>query len=78
LDAATAGFELTVEDAGPGMTEAALERGVSGAASTGLGLDIVRRSAELTGGTITLDRSELGGACVRVRFGSARPALTKT
>lgn len=68
--------ELTVEDTGPGIEPAALQRGVSGRASTGLGLDIVRRTAELTGGRMTVGRSELGGASVHVRFGSSRPSAT--
>lgn len=42
---------LTVQDSGPGLTQSALlERGRSGAGSTGLGLDIVRRTAVTTGG----------------------------
>lgn len=65
--------ELVVEDGGPGIEAGALERGVSGAASTGLGLDIVRRTAELTGGGVEVGRSPLGGACVRVAFRAVRP-----
>jgi signal transduction histidine kinase len=55
-------------DGGPGFSdpEAALRRGASGAASTGLGLDIARRLAEGTGGRIQLRRSALGGAEVDV------------
>lgn len=57
---------VIVEDAGTGVPEhsEALRRGGSNAGSTGLGLDIVRRIAESTGGRITLDRSSLGGARV--------------
>lgn len=74
LRPATGGdVELVVEDAGPGIPPEARERGVSGTASTGLGLDIVRRIAALTGGDLAIDRSDLGGARVRVRFGAARP-----
>jgi len=41
------GAVLVVEDAGPGFPDTSMiERGRSGAASTGLGLDIVRRTAE--------------------------------
>ncbi|MET7420776.1 HAMP domain-containing sensor histidine kinase [Dactylosporangium sp. NPDC005555] len=54
---------LTVQDAGPGFDPAAGARGVSGAGSTGLGLDIARRTA---GGALTVDRSPLGGARVTV------------
>ncbi len=45
-------IELTVEDAGDGIPDDHLiERGESGAASTGLGIDIVRRTAMAAGGT---------------------------
>ncbi|NRQ33003.1 HAMP domain-containing histidine kinase [Nonomuraea sp. NN258] len=59
---------ILIADAGPGIPdpEAALERGTSGAGSTGLGLDITRRLAESTGGTLRLDRSALGGARVQL------------
>ncbi|MFI5807605.1 ATP-binding protein [Streptomyces sp. NPDC051561] len=61
---------VLVSDAGPGIPdpEAALARGNSGerAGSTGLGLDIVRRVAESTGGDVRLGRSVLGGTEVRV------------
>ena len=55
---------LLVDDAGPGIADPAfsVQRGVSGAGSTGLGLDIVRRVAEAAGGRIEIDRSPLGGA----------------
>lgn len=59
---------ILVADAGPGIgdPDAALERGASGAGSTGLGLDIARRLAESTGGSLRLDRSSLGGAQVQL------------
>ncbi|MFF8290393.1 sensor histidine kinase [Streptomyces sp. NPDC016309] len=64
---------ILVSDAGPGIAdpEAALERGNSGArdGSTGLGLDIVRRVAESTGGDVRIGRSVLGGTEVRVWIG---------
>jgi signal transduction histidine kinase len=64
---------LTVEDAGPGWPPGdVVSRGSSGAGSTGLGLDIVRRTALSTGGGMELDRSRLGGALVRVRLGRSR------
>ncbi|MEV5502198.1 HAMP domain-containing sensor histidine kinase [Nonomuraea fuscirosea] len=60
------GALLSVEDAGPGFEPALLERGNSGGGSTGLGLDIARRSAESSGGGLTVSRSADGGARVEV------------
>lgn len=61
---------LEVMDRGPGFpSAAAVDRGVSGAGSTGLGLDIVRRSAEMTGGALEMDDRPGGGAVVRVWLG---------
>ncbi|MFJ4774893.1 sensor histidine kinase [Streptomyces sp. NPDC088762] len=64
---------VLVSDAGPGIADpdAALRRGNDGArdGSTGLGLDIVRRVAESTGGDLRLGRSVLGGTEVRVWIG---------
>ncbi|MCF4138480.1 HAMP domain-containing histidine kinase [Streptomyces sp. Tue 6430] len=61
---------VLVSDAGPGIPdpEAAMARGRgSGAAgSTGLGLDIVRRLAESTGGDVRIGSSVLGGTEVRI------------
>ncbi|WP_433363492.1 sensor histidine kinase [Streptosporangium sp. CA-115845] len=59
---------MLIADAGPGIPdpEAALRRGSSGAGSTGLGLDIARRLAESTGGTLRIDASSLGGARVQL------------
>jgi len=66
------GAVLVVEDAGPGFPDTSMiERGRSGAASTGLGLDIVRRTAEDSGGSVSLGSSPRGGARVAVRFGAA-------
>jgi signal transduction histidine kinase len=56
------GAVLSVDDAGPGLPEHTLvRRGESGAGSSGLGLDIARRTAQRGGGQFRLDRSELGG-----------------
>ncbi|MEY9838074.1 ATP-binding protein [Streptacidiphilus sp. EB103A] len=67
---------LTVEDAGPGIPDPddALVRGAS-AASTGLGLDIARRAAAATRGTVEIGRSPMGGARVAVAFGLALPPV---
>ncbi|MCS7477181.1 ATP-binding protein [Umezawaea endophytica] len=61
---------IVIEDAGPGIpdTAAAMRRGVSGAGSTGLGMDIVRRAAEATGGSLRIDRGPLGGTRVQLRL----------
>ncbi|HEX7307978.1 HAMP domain-containing sensor histidine kinase [Lentzea sp.] len=61
---------LVVEDAGPGITDTAraVRRGASGGGSTGLGLDIARRAAEGTGGSLHVDRGPLGGARVQLRL----------
>ncbi|HLF59705.1 MAG TPA: HAMP domain-containing sensor histidine kinase [Acidimicrobiia bacterium] len=64
------GPTLEVFDHGPGFrSAAAIGRGVSGAGSTGLGLDIARRAAGLSGGGLELSDRPGGGAVVRVWFG---------
>ena len=63
-------WALVVEDAGPGLPANALPtRGASGGSGTGLGLDIVRRTAEESGGRLSAGRSALGGARFEVSFG---------
>lgn len=61
---------VLVSDAGPGIRdpEAAMARGrgSGSAGSTGLGLDIVRRLAESTGGDVRIGSSVLGGTEVRI------------
>lgn len=61
---------LEVTDEGVGFRWSGLaKRGVSGAGSTGLGLDIVRRTAEVVGGAMEMNDRPGGGAVVRVWFG---------
>lgn len=61
---------LTVEDGGQGLPQAdIIARGSSGAGSTGLGMDIVRRAANASGGGMEVGRSRLGGALIRVVLG---------
>lgn len=57
--------EVTVHDDGPGLPGTGVaERGRSGAGSTGLGLDVARRTAEGAGGRLVLGASGAGGARV--------------
>jgi signal transduction histidine kinase len=68
------GARLTVSDEGPGFgTDDPLERGVSGAGSSGLGLDIVRRTGESSGGSLSIGGSPSGGALVTVELGPPAP-----
>lgn len=53
---------IWVGDAGPGIDEAAVTRGVSGNGSTGLGLDIAQSTARAAGGSVQFGVSPLGGA----------------
>ncbi|MFI0354466.1 sensor histidine kinase [Actinomadura sp. 9N407] len=72
---------LLFGDAGPGIAdvEAALRRGASGAGSTGLGLDIARRLAESTGGSLRVGTSSLGGAQIELWLRTApRPTSRRT
>jgi signal transduction histidine kinase len=64
------GARLVVADDGPGLPDGLVHRrGASGAGSTGLGLDIVARTARRAGGGLRLDRSPSGGAAIVVWFG---------
>ncbi|WP_395104114.1 ATP-binding protein [Actinomadura sp. SCN-SB] len=71
---------LLFGDAGPGIAdaEAALRRGASGAGSTGLGLDIARRLAESTGGTLRVGTSPLGGAQIELWLRTSPKPASRT
>lgn len=64
---------LLIRDNGPGLPAGrgheVPRRGVSGSGSTGLGLDIIARTAERTGGRLELADSPSGGAELRIFFG---------
>ncbi len=66
-------FVLVVEDAGPGLPADSLPaRGTTSGSGTGLGIDIVRRTAEASGGSVAAGRSSQGGARLEVSFGPPR------
>ncbi len=72
------GAWLVVTDDGPGFPPAdPTERGRSGVGSTGLGLDIARRIAEASGGTLTIGRSASGGGAVTVGLGPPNAAIAR-
>jgi len=63
---------VAVADAGPGLADGALtERGRSGAGSTGLGLDVARRTAERAGGRLEVGPGLAGRG---TRFALVLPA----
>lgn len=66
------GASLIVADHGEGFPDAStvLHRGTSGAGSTGLGMDIVRRTAEASGGRVVVENSPVGGARVIADLGA--------
>ncbi len=60
---------LVIEDEGSGLSSLVIARGISRSHSTGLGLDIVRRTAEAARGTLTLGNRAGGGTRVEVELG---------
>ncbi|GAA3442856.1 HAMP domain-containing sensor histidine kinase [Planomonospora venezuelensis] len=71
LTARTAGgARLTISDRGPGFAHPApVDRGASGGSSTGLGLDIARRTAEESGGLLRARSLPAGGAEIVLELG---------
>lgn len=63
--------DVWIADGGSGIEVPALERGVSRAGSTGLGLDIALQLAESRGGTLVIGTSHLGGAQVTMQLKAA-------
>jgi signal transduction histidine kinase len=64
------GAWLVIADDGPGFPDAdPTERGRSSGGSTGLGLDIARRIAEASAGSLMIGRSTSGGGAVTVGLG---------
>ena len=75
---AAGGAWLVVTDDGPGFGNTdPTERGSSTGGSTGLGLDIVRRIAEASGGTLTIGSSVSGGGSVTLGLGAATRPVTR-
>jgi signal transduction histidine kinase len=72
------GGRLVVSDAGAGMPRDAVQRGASGGGSTGLGLDIVARTAAASGGSLRLGRSAAGGAEVTMDLGPPAPTVIRS
>jgi signal transduction histidine kinase len=60
---------VIVSDRGPGMPAGVIARGVSGGDSTGLGLDIARRAASASGGSLEIHPALPSGAEIVLRLG---------
>jgi len=65
------GAVLVVADRGPGLPAGLERRGVSGADSTGLGLDIARRAALSSGGHLEIYAGQGGGAVIEMHLGGS-------
>jgi signal transduction histidine kinase len=73
LSTVDGGAVLVVADAGPGLPDGAGARGRSDRGSSGLGLDIARRCAEASGGSMRVGRSAAGGAAVVLELRTVSP-----
>jgi two-component system, OmpR family, sensor kinase len=82
VERAPEGFDILVEDDGPGMSDAEKDQAFvrffrgsgaqsSGVEGTGLGLPIVRSIMAAHGGSVDLSDREGGGLVVRLRFSTA-------
>ncbi len=69
LEPTAAGGRLTISDEGPGMPSDEPVRGRSDHGSSGLGLDIARRCAVSSGGSMTIGATSSGGASVTLELG---------
>ncbi len=79
VNAPTRTLMITIEDDGPGLSDAeaekALRRGVrldEKTPGSGLGLDIVKELVDVYGGTLSLGRSDLGGLKAELVLPAAR------
>jgi signal transduction histidine kinase len=68
LTAAPGGARLEVSDEGPGLPADEPVRGRSDRGSSGLGLDIARRCAEASGGSMSLGATPSGGALITLEL----------
>ncbi len=67
---ASGGAVVSVTDTGPGFGAGdPVRRGASGGGSTGLGLDIARKAAEASGGSLQVGNTETGGGQVVIELG---------
>lgn len=65
------GGVITVTDRGSGIPDrSSLQRGKSHSGSTGLGLDIARRTAEAAGGRLVVRTPTAGGTCIQMELGA--------
>jgi signal transduction histidine kinase len=71
VEVGTGCVAVIVSDSGTGFPgREVLQRGRSGGGSTGLGLDIARRTAEASGGRLLIARSGTGGAEITLELGT--------